>query len=171
MWEDEGTFDLVSARLSATAANILGRAGDPTEEEVASAIKDGLRKCRSDKQALQIFLGRFQLDGAGVFVYKGTKLHVPAAELWKELVLDVHGVALVIATNMAGVHVSVPGLVQLCIVVSIIGVTTTRLFCVLVFPSVGQDLHNKRKLGTPKDFVERTIRSKCFALMVNLSAK
>ena len=31
------------------------------------------------------------LDDADVVVYKGSKLHVPAAELWKELVLDVHG--------------------------------------------------------------------------------
>ena len=29
--------------------------------------------------------------GADVVVYTGTKLHVPAAELWIELVLDVHG--------------------------------------------------------------------------------
>ena len=34
-----------------------------------------------------------QLDDADVVVYIGTKLHVPAAELWKELVLDVHGVS------------------------------------------------------------------------------
>ena len=54
-------------------------------------IKGGLRrgKCQRDKQALQIFLGRLQLD-ADVVVYSGSKLHVPAAELWKELVLDVH---------------------------------------------------------------------------------
>ena len=35
--------------------------------------------------------GRLQLDDADVVVYIGTKLHVPAAELWQELVLDVHG--------------------------------------------------------------------------------
>ena len=47
------------------------------------------------------------------------------------------------------VRVSV-GLVQLCIVVSPIGVTATRLFCALVFPSVGQDLrNNKTKAGYP----------------------
>ena len=38
-------------------------------------IKNGLRrgKCQRDKQALQIFLGRLQLDDAAVFVYKGSK--------------------------------------------------------------------------------------------------
>ena len=81
----------VGSPVLATAANIW--AGDWTEEEVASVIKGGLRcgKCQRDKQALQIFLGRLQLDDADVVVYEGTKLHVPAAELWKELVLDVHG--------------------------------------------------------------------------------
>ena len=56
-------------------------------------IKGGLRrdKCQRDKQALQIFLGRLQLEDADVVVYKCSKLHVPAAKLWKELVLDVHG--------------------------------------------------------------------------------
>ena len=80
MPEEEGTFDLVSAHLLATAANIFGWAGDPTEEEVASAIKGGLScgKCQYDKQALQIVLGRLQLDDADVVVYIGTKLHVPA---------------------------------------------------------------------------------------------
>ena len=93
MSDEEGTFDSVSAHLLATAANIFGWAGDPTEEEVASAIKSGLRRgiCQYNKQALQIFFGRLQLDDADVVVYKGTKLHVPAAELWKDLVLDVHG--------------------------------------------------------------------------------
>ena len=38
-------------------------------------IKGGLRrgKCQRDKQALQIFLGRLQLDDADVVVYKGSK--------------------------------------------------------------------------------------------------
>ena len=55
-------------------------------------IKGGLRcgKCQRDKQALQIFLGRLQLDDADVVVYKGSKTST-AAELWKELVLDKHG--------------------------------------------------------------------------------
>ena len=44
MSEEEGTFDPVSAHLLATAANIFGWAGDPTEEEIASAIKGGLRR-------------------------------------------------------------------------------------------------------------------------------
>ena len=68
MSEEEGTFDSVSAHLLATAVNIFGWAGDPTEEEVASVIKDGLRcgKCQYDKQALQIFLGQLQLDDADV---------------------------------------------------------------------------------------------------------
>ena len=89
MSEEEGTFDSVSVGHS---CQHFGWAGDPTEE-VAFAIKGGLRrgKCQRDKWAMQIFLGRLQLDNADVVVYKGTKLHVPAAELWKELVLDVHG--------------------------------------------------------------------------------
>ena len=45
------------------------------------------------------------------------------------------------------------GLAQLCIVVSLIGVTETRLFCVLVFSSVGQDLRNNQtKAGFTKRF-------------------
>ena len=89
MSEEEGIrCHCESAHRLATAANILGWAGDPTEEEVASVIKGGLRrgKCQYDKQALLIFLGRLQLGDAEVVVYKGTKLHVPAAELGKELV-------------------------------------------------------------------------------------
>ena len=48
----------MSAHLLATAAKIFGWAGDPAEEEVASAIKGGLRrgKCQYDKQALQTFV-------------------------------------------------------------------------------------------------------------------
>ena len=55
------------------------------------------------------------------------------------------------------------GWLTLCIVVSLIGVTATRLFCALVFPSVGQDLHttSKRKLDIPKDLVERSSLSFC----------
>ena len=153
MSEDEGTFDAVSGRLLATAAEILGRAGDPTEEEVASAIKGGLRrgKCHSDKQALQILLGRLQLDDAGVVVYKGTQLHVPATELWKDLVLKVHG-ASHLSPRQTWKEVSV-GMVQLCIAVSVIGVSATWLFCALVFPSVGQDLHNNEtKAGHSQGF-------------------
>ena len=83
------------------------------------------------------------------------KLHVPAAELWKELVLDVHEAsALVTSINMAGgackcgvgslVHRPTDGL---------IGVTATRLFCALVFPSVGQDQRNNQTTaGYPEGF-------------------
>ena len=114
-------------------------------------MKGGLRQgtCPSDKQALQTFLRRFQLDDTDVVLYKGTKLHIPAAELWKELVLDgARCIAPVTSTNMAGGTCSA-GLVQLCIVVSTgrIGVTATRLFCALVFPSVGQDLRNNQTKG------------------------
>ena len=103
MWEDEGTFDSVSARLLATAANILGRAGDPTEEEVATEITDRLRrgKCNSDKQALQMFLGRFQLDDAGVVVYKGMKLHILLQRCERICLECAWSVALVMSTNMA----------------------------------------------------------------------
>ena len=37
--EKEGTLDSVSAHLFATAANIFGWAGDPTEEEIAFATR------------------------------------------------------------------------------------------------------------------------------------
>ena len=42
-------------------------------------MKGGLRrgKCQRDKQALQIFLGRLQLDDADVIVYKGSKTPRP----------------------------------------------------------------------------------------------
>ena len=90
-------------------------------------------------------------DDAGVVVYKGTKLHVLAAELWKELVLGVHG-----ASHMSPrqtwqeVLVSVR-LAQLCIVVSMIGDMAVQ--CAWVFPSVGQDLRNNQtNAGIPKDF-------------------
>ena len=39
MSEEEGTLDSVSAFLFATAANIFGWAGDPTEEEIVSATR------------------------------------------------------------------------------------------------------------------------------------
>ena len=42
--ELDGTFDSVSAHLLAAGANIFGWAGDPSEEEVGSAIKDRLRR-------------------------------------------------------------------------------------------------------------------------------
>ena len=73
MPEEEGTFDSVSAHLLATAANIFGWAADRT--------KGGLRrgKCKRDKQALQIFLARLQLDDADdVVVYtEGSKTPRP----------------------------------------------------------------------------------------------
>ena len=147
--EDEGTIDSVSARLLATAANILGIAGDPTEEEVASAIKGRLRrgKCHSDKQALQIFLGRLQLDDAGVVEHKGTKLHVPAAELWKELVLDEHGTSHLLSRQTwhgGTCKCGVGSVVHRHKYRGMIEVTVTRLSCALVFPSVGQDLRNNQ---------------------------
>ena len=50
------------------------------------------------------------------------------------------------------VHISVE-LAQLCIVVSMIEVTATRLFLARVFPSVGQDLRNNQtKAGYPEGF-------------------
>ena len=53
-------------------------------------IKGGLLrgKCQRDKQALQIFLGRLQLDDADVVVYKGSKTPRPS---YGKFVLDVHG--------------------------------------------------------------------------------
>ena len=45
-------------------------------------IKGGLRcgKCHRDKQALQTFLGRLQLDDADVVVYKGSTSQLPSCE-------------------------------------------------------------------------------------------
>ena len=164
MSEDEGTFTPVSARLLATAANILGLGWGPNQR----------RTCFCDKGRTlpwQMPVGQAGaahiswLASAGrcwscCVQLKGAKLHVPAAELWKELVLDVDG-ASHLSLRQTWQDVSV-GLVQLCIIVSKIGVTATRLFCALVFPSVGQDLRKtKRKLGIQKDFTERTIRSLC----------
>ena len=120
-------------------------------------IKGGLRrgKCQRYKQALQIFLGRLQLDDADVVVYKGSKTprpfcraveracfgctwHLSPRETWQE------------------VHVSV-GLAHLCIVVSLIGVTATRLFCALqrwCFLQLGKTYPTtKGMLGIPKDLV------------------
>ena len=95
----------VAACLLASAANIL---------RVASAVKGGLRrgKCHSDKQALLIFLRRLQLDDGRVVEHKGTKLHIPATEQWKELVLDVHG-ASHFSSPQTWQEVSV-GFAQLC---------------------------------------------------------
>ena len=86
-------------------------------------------------------------------MYKGTKLKVLVAELWKELVLDMRGAShLPPRQTWQEVHESV-GLAQLCIVVSMIGVTATRLFLAWVFPSRGQDLHNNQtKAWCPEGF-------------------
>ena len=57
-------------------------------------MNGGLRrgKCQRDKQALQtlIFLVGFSWTTLMLLCTRVPKLHVPAAELWKELVLDVH---------------------------------------------------------------------------------
>ena len=130
----------------------------PNRRRGASAIKGRLRcgKCQSDKQAPLIFLGRLHLDDAGVVVYKGTKLHVPAAKLWKELVMDVHRAS----------HVSPRQTwqeVHAYVVWGWLSSTAHRckydrshgaqVYCIPSVCTVGQDLRNNQtKAGYPKGF-------------------
>ena len=68
-------------------------------------IKGGLRrgKCQRDKQALQIFLGRLQLDDADVVVYKGSKTPLPCCRAVERACVGyARSVALVTSINMAG---------------------------------------------------------------------
>ena len=68
-------------------------------------IKGGLRhgKCQRDKQALQIFLGRLQLDDADVVVYKGSKTPRPCCRAVERACFGcARSVALVTLINMAG---------------------------------------------------------------------
>ena len=68
-------------------------------------IKGGLRrgKCQRDKQALQIFLGRLQLDDADVVVYKGSKTPRPCCRAVERACFGcARSVALVTSINMAG---------------------------------------------------------------------
>ena len=67
--------------------------------------KGGLRrgKCQRDKQALQIFLGRLQLDDADVVVYKGSKTPRPCCRAVERACFGcAPSVALVTSINMAG---------------------------------------------------------------------
>ena len=86
MPEEEGTFDSVSAHLLATAANIFGWAGDPTEWRADFAVANVSGTSRRCKY----FLVGFSWTTLMLLCTRVPKLHVPAAELWKELVLDVH---------------------------------------------------------------------------------
>ena len=69
-------------------------------------IKGGLRrgKCQRDiKQALQIFIGRLQLDDADVVVYKGSKTPLPCCRAVERACFGcARSVALVTLINMAG---------------------------------------------------------------------
>ena len=68
-------------------------------------IKGGLRrgKCQRDKQALQIFLGRLQLDDTDVVVYKGSKTPRPCCRAVERACFGrARSVALVTSINMAG---------------------------------------------------------------------
>ena len=101
------------------------------------------------------------------------KLHVPAAELWKELVLDVHGTC----------HLDKHGWMYICACKCGVGSLVHRrkfdrsqsdaaVLCAaaLVFPSLGQDLRNNQtNAGYPEGFgmVER---SPFRFAVVNLSA-
>ena len=116
-------------------------------------IKGGLRrgKCQRDKQALQEFLGRLQLDNADV-VYKSSKTPRPCCRAVERACFGcARSVALVSSINMArgACKCGVGSLVHR----RLIGVTATWLFCALVFPSVGQDLRNNQtKAGYPAGF-------------------
>ena len=163
-WEEEGTFDSVSAHLLATAANIFGWAGDPTEEEVASAIKGGLRHTYRANISWSASAGRRRC--CCVHRYKTPRPCLPSCgkslfwmctkrrtchldEKWQE------------------VHVSL-GLVQLCIVLSPIGVGVTATRSVRwCFLQLGKTYSlTKWKLGIPKDFVERSILSFCCRALI-----
>ena len=120
-------------------------------------IKGGLRrgKCQRDiKQALQIFLGRLQLDDADGVVYKGSKTPRPCSRAVERACFGcARSVALVTSINLAGgaCKCGVGSLVHRRM--SLIGVTATRLFSALVLPSVGQDLRNNQtKAGYPEGF-------------------
>ena len=68
-------------------------------------IKGGLRrgKCQRDKQALQIFLGRLQLDDADVVVYKGSRTPRPCCRAVERACFGcARIVPLVTSINMAG---------------------------------------------------------------------
>ena len=67
--------------------------------------KGGLRrdKRQRDNQALQIFLGRLQLDDADVVVYKGSKTPRPCCQAVERACFGcARSVALVTSINMAG---------------------------------------------------------------------
>ena len=121
-------------------------------------IKGGLRrdKCQRDKQALQIFLGRLQLDDADVVVYKGSKTPRPCCQAVERACFGcARSVALLTSINMAGGA-------RRCGVGSLVHRRefdqshTRRRGCsagALVFPSVGQGLRNNQtKAGYPEGF-------------------
>ena len=128
-------------------------------------IKGGLLrgKCQRDQQALQIFLGRLQLDDADVVVYKGSKTPRPSCGkslFWMCMVL-------VTSINMAG------GACK-CGVGSLVhrrkfdwSHSDVAVLCAaaLVFPSLGQDLcNNQTNAGYPEGF-GMAERSKPFVLL------
>ena len=149
MPEEEGTFDSVSAHLVGHCCQHFGLGWRPNR------IKGGLRrgKCQRNKQALQLLLGQLQRNDADVVVYKASKTPRPCCRAVERACFRcAQTVALVTSLNMAG-GACKWGLAHLCIVASLIGVTATRLFCLLVFPSVGQDLRNNQtKAGYPEGF-------------------
>ena len=71
----------------------------------SNRIKGGRRrgKCQRDKQVLQIFLGRLQLDDADVVVFKGSKTPRPCYRAVERVCFGcARSVALVTSINMAG---------------------------------------------------------------------
>ena len=118
-------------------------------------IKGGLRrgKCQRDKQAVQIFLGRLQLDDADVVVYKGSKTPRPCCRAVERACFGcARSVTLVTSINMAGVACK-------CGVGSLVhhrdfdrSHSDAAVLCAGVL-SVRQDLRNNQtKAGYPEGF-------------------
>ena len=118
-------------------------------------IKGGFRrgKCQRDKQALQIFLGRLQLDDADAVVYKGSKTPRSCCRAVERSCFGcARSVPLVTSINMAG------GACK-CGVGSLVhrrkfdrSRSDAAVLCA-VFPSVRQDLRNNQtKAGYPEGF-------------------
>ena len=127
-------------------------------------IKGGLRrgKRQRDKQALQMFLGRLQLDDADVVVYKGSKTPRPCCRSCGKSLFWMC-MALVTSINMAGCacKCGVGSLVHLHHRKFDRSHSDAAVLCAaaLVFPSLGQDLRNNQtNAGYPEGFgmVERS---------------
>ena len=128
-------------------------------------IKGGLGrgKCQQDKQAVQIFLGRLQLDDADVVVYKGSKTPRLCCRAVERACFGcARSVALVTSIIMAG------GACK-CGLGSLVhrrkfdrSHSDAAVLCAGVSFSWARPTQQpKRKLGIPKDLVERSSLSFC----------